>query len=530
MNARWTDQALEAARRQGDERADTLARKLLDKDSSFAKDGRVGYNYFQWVIDTMANNPGLALAEGSTVEDEWDRSPPELVAYFKPDEVPDWVDSGKLKLASQLWEENALAVIGALYSASLPACYLLKKGIVALYQTAKLTDPRYVYQRVYETGLFVEAVMARDGLKVMKDIGKTREAYTKAGVAAAPKRYLWGRGFMYARQVRLLHASMRFMLTQPGRLPSLRPAGVTVAESLDASDWRKQFADELPINQEDLAFTLLTFGLLIPSGLEKWGCRWTDAQKHAFLHLWKTVGHVMGIDAALLTDDWAEAEKLFATIRKRQAAHSEMGCRLGETVMNVLKDYLPHGFGIAENVPALLIRQQLGPKYADMIFYERRRKAARKYPLRGALRLGMGFLHLYYVVRGAIFRRSPALARLMGATFARAAEELVNSWRDEYQRRPFDVPPDAYVVPWLDDASLKTLHVWRRKLFYAVLGGVVFLIIAVLGLAAGAALFFLGGKTSFQAALWLTGGAFAGAIYMLGVRVSSVTKARPKFG
>ena len=64
----------------------------------------------------------------------------------------------KLTVASRLFHENMLAILMMLYCGSLPSCYLIKNGIPALYQTAKLKDSRYVHQRMYETGLFVDAV------------------------------------------------------------------------------------------------------------------------------------------------------------------------------------------------------------------------------------------------------------------------------------------------------------------------------------------------------------------------------------
>ena len=53
----------------------------------------------------------------------------------------------------------------------------------------------------------------------------------------------------------------------------------------------------------DLAFVLLTFGYLIPKGMETWGRKLPRAEKAAFLHLWRVVGHVMGIRDDLMTDD-----------------------------------------------------------------------------------------------------------------------------------------------------------------------------------------------------------------------------------
>ena len=59
-------------------------------------------------------------------------------------EAPAWVDAAKLHRASQLWNDNMLAIIGVLYAASLPACYLIRHGIPALYQSSKLKEYRYL--------------------------------------------------------------------------------------------------------------------------------------------------------------------------------------------------------------------------------------------------------------------------------------------------------------------------------------------------------------------------------------------------
>ena len=78
-----------------------------------------------------------------------------------------------------------------------------------------------------------------------------------------------------------------------------------------------------PINQEDLAFVLLTFAYLIPKGMETWGRKVPRDQKEAFLHLWRVVGHVMGVREDLMTDNLDEAAALYEQILARNAGGSE---------------------------------------------------------------------------------------------------------------------------------------------------------------------------------------------------------------
>ncbi len=65
----------------------------------------------------------------------------------------------------------------------------------------------------------------------------------------------------------------------------------------------------LPINQEDLTYTLLTFGLMIPEGLKKWGCPLDQDDCDAFLHTWLVVGSIMGIRNDLMPETYAQAQE-----------------------------------------------------------------------------------------------------------------------------------------------------------------------------------------------------------------------------
>ena len=130
--------------------------------------------------------------------------PQKFTSYLDPAPIPDWVDEAKLARASELWEENMLAIIGVLYAASLPSCYLIAKGIPTLYATGKLGQHRYIYQRIYETGLMLDGVMERDGLRIITDVRPSSAPPTPGQPPPGkPQRYVWGRGFLAARKVRL---------------------------------------------------------------------------------------------------------------------------------------------------------------------------------------------------------------------------------------------------------------------------------------------------------------------------------------
>ncbi|TAK03534.1 DUF2236 domain-containing protein, partial [bacterium] len=354
----WPDELLDAARMEGDPEADQLVEQVLRPDQIFSGAGRLGYNRLLDIADKLLETPELSFVESSRVRQQLNAFPQRLVDYFDPAEAPDWVDEAKLALANRVWEENTLGILSVLYAAALPYCYLMAKGIPSLYKTERLLEHRYIFQRLYETGLMLDSVMGAGGLKIIVDLGEDLDG----SVAPAPRRYVWGKGFISARKVRFLHASMRFMLTRPDLFPprgSIEdPASLSERLSHETEPWPKEELG-LPVNQEDLAYTLLTFGYIIPTGLEHWGCRLSSEEKEAFLHTWKLVGHIMGIKADLLPDDCDGAERLFAAIKSRQAAASQPGKELTEALLRFLEDYLPRLPGVNEALPAVLLIDQL---------------------------------------------------------------------------------------------------------------------------------------------------------------------------
>ena len=159
---------LDAYRQVTDKEADDLVKKLIPKQSS-EKIGPLGYNTMLLLADRLNEDPELALIGNSQLSQQLNKMPPDLVDYFKPMPAPDWVDTDKLRLGSELWRENTLMSLLALYSASLPACYLMKNGIPALYKTEKLAERQYIFQRIYETGLMLAATMDQDGIRIVED-------------------------------------------------------------------------------------------------------------------------------------------------------------------------------------------------------------------------------------------------------------------------------------------------------------------------------------------------------------------------
>lgn len=520
----WTDQHLDDCRQLGDAEVDPLAVEILSGQVFDRDAGRLGYHHLLDLADRLIEAPELYLVDDSLVRREFDRMPARFTSYLDPAPLPGWVDEARLARASELWEENMLAIIGVLYAASLPSCYLIAKGIPTLYATGKLGQHRYIYQRIYETGLMLDGVMERGGLRIITDVPPSVPPTGPAPTGQAParpQRYVWGRGFLAARKVRLLHASMRAMLLQPELVAGARRSPGFAASSAGAlTDPAKPYDRSLglPINQEDLAYTLMTFGQIIPAGLARWGCRLSADDRECFLHAWRLVGHLMGVRDELLPRDWAAAGDLVATVKRRQAARCGMGPKLTRSLMVFLCDYLPSR--LRPTVPALLIRSQLGAD-AELILPTDTAKPG--LVLSVLYRLTMIVLGVYYRVKRIILSRMPMIAEIVGGAFSTAGDALVESWRDGYDRRPFWIPDS--VTGWRRVQGVthdfrQRLRVWRSAMFTTVILGTALVVGGTLALLLVPVFLFVG-----FTATWIAG-SVAGVIWLAGIAILRISIAR----
>lgn len=220
--------------------------------------------------------------------------PVELRNYLnETSRLPDWADNDLISLGQQIYIRHGIWISLLLSYKSLPECYACAKGAEVLHKTARLNEKsgstNTFSRRIAETAQFVLFTMEPGGLD--KD----------------------GRGIEAAQKLRLIHAVIRYYIHQ--------------------NNWDTESYDK-PINQEDMAGTLMSFSSLIFEGLSVLGIELEPVEKEAYTHCWRVIGHMIGLDDDLIPKNAADAVKLGNSILKHQMAKSPQGSELMKSLLD----------------------------------------------------------------------------------------------------------------------------------------------------------------------------------------------------
>ena len=295
-----TDTILDAARMRGDDLADQTVAAIFDSGESAA------------VIQLL----------GSLMRDDQSPGalPPAVIDYLARTGAAVARTRESAAAGERLFAEHGPEIMALLCCYSLPSSYAAKKGVQVLHRTAYLA--KRPNRRLFETAQFIVDVMSPGGL------GPT------------------GRGVRTAQKVRLMHAAIRHLiLTDTANAWDTATLGV-------------------PINQEDLLGTLMTFSWIILDGLARLGVRIPPDQQQAYLDAWLVVGELMGIEKALLPATVADAKALTALIERRQVAESAEGRDMMAALLTMMQSNVPRAF---HTVPGCLIREFLPDDVAGFL-------------------------------------------------------------------------------------------------------------------------------------------------------------------
>ena len=304
-SSRWTDALLDRMRELGDPVADAPVAAVLERGDVDAVNA---------IMHTLVR----------TDQPVPDQLPDDIGAYLAETlPLPEWADMRKIKRAQQLFETWGLQIAICLFCASLPSSYAAADGVKVLYLTARLdTDAR---RRVMETGQFLIDVLTVGGLDEN------------------------GKGRRTIQRVRLMHAAVRHLIkARNEQQPGL---------------WDPNWGT--PINQEDLAGTLLAFSYVVADPMRRLGVRVPAKDADAYLHLWNVIGHLLGVRDELLVRGISDAAALVDAIRRRQFRASPEGQDMTDALLNLLDEMTPfHRFD--DTIPPL-IRHLIGDETSDLL-------------------------------------------------------------------------------------------------------------------------------------------------------------------
>jgi hypothetical protein len=264
---------LEPYRQIGDPPVDEILR-LLDEEGRGVK---AGEDVLQIAEEAYARQHHQSLPSPSNSNtNPSSKADDMLVDFYRHYQtVPAWVDWTEVQAGQQVLLAYLPAIAYSLYYRSLVPGFSIPKIAAVLTATAYLAPPsseKRVSQRLMDTGAFLALLCATktagDGAPSDDDDNGTKSL--RPG----------GEAWKAALYVRFLHAKVRSAL-------------------LKRKGERQWKTSELgvPINQEDMAATLLAFATNALQGTEYiMGWPLPESERRAYTHFWRYVGWLLGVE------------------------------------------------------------------------------------------------------------------------------------------------------------------------------------------------------------------------------------------
>ena len=313
LSARWPDEFLWTKRTMGDPLADEVITTLLAENQK----GEVDQIFQVLVRNRQFPNPAF-----DALPDPVKRV---VENYFvKTRHLPAYAEPFKLMVAADVFRQHGPKMLMILLCKSLPLCYTCWRGAKVLYRTGRL--------RVHDGSLDAFSRRLMETAQFVVDV-LTRNNFEHDGTA-----------IVATQKVRLMHAIIRHFAQE---------------RHWDTATYG------VPINQQDLVGTLLSFGVVIIDGLEQLGITLSPEEREAYLHLWHVVGEMMGIDADLLTENEADCRALMNAILAQQSAPSMEGAELTEACIDLMNEHMI--VGPLKRLSPFFVRFFVGDHYADML-------------------------------------------------------------------------------------------------------------------------------------------------------------------
>jgi hypothetical protein len=270
---------------------------------------------YLWRGDDAADAAVASLAPGAAGEQQLDdalsgrnSAPAALRSLVEASRVvPPWVEWERVDRGGRFFLRAGILGGIVLGTRSLVLGYASPAGNKPLVLSGRLREA--AAPRLHETSRFVQSVV--------------RAGSVRPGADA----------WRITLRVRLMHAKVRRMI-------------------LASSKWRAELWG-LPINQHDMVATSLLFSNVTLGGLRLLGLEISQQESDDFMHLWRWVSHVMGVDPALVPGTEAEGLRLGDLIGATQAPPDDDSRALTLAL-------LEHGLSHPDPKERALARRNLG--------------------------------------------------------------------------------------------------------------------------------------------------------------------------
>ncbi|MAE93344.1 MAG: hypothetical protein CL910_01650 [Deltaproteobacteria bacterium] len=376
MSERWNDAFLNEMRLAGDRPADSMVDKYLEGAE---------------VVDATDRLMGTLFGPGDASQ----TLPPELRQLVGPsEEAARSFDADAVRTGQKVFRQHGPEIMMVLACYSLPAAYAARRGVQVLRDTGRLVKNPEL--RLLDTAQILTKMMSPNALE-----------------ADHP-------GIVAARKVRLIHAVVRHRIANDPKY-----------------DWDPEQRDPdsdiplgLPINQEDLAGTLLVFSYAILDGLDTLGIEVDGSHREAYMATWHYLAPILGLIPEMIPEDFEDAGALMQRIHERQHAASTAGREMTSALLDLMEGFLPF---FLKTVPPSLIRFMM-KKYPRVPEYI----GVPRHPITEAL-LPIAIHAAALVDR--VLTGDPVVKRLYRTVSFRLIRELIRSMKG-HRHEDFAIPPE----------------------------------------------------------------------------------------
>lgn len=295
-----------------------LEREPTEIDADLEAFRRIGDPVADAAVTELLHTDALRRGADLVTALETHRGPAAAALLDHAFTVPAWVRFPDMRAGAQLGLRTPVQSAISLILGSLLETYGSARGAKVLIRGGMLTQ--HVLQRLRDTNTFVLEIAASRG--------------PRPGTHA----------HRHILRTRLVHAFIRHGMLKRG-------------------DWNFEWGH--PINQEDYASTLLAFCHVYLRSMVRLGATPTAEEEASVHHLYRWVGHVMGIVPELLTADRAEEQLLYAHITRRQLHPDDDSRVLAKSLIDALAGRRP--MFLPASALSALARHMLGDAFSDQL-------------------------------------------------------------------------------------------------------------------------------------------------------------------